>query len=1030
MSTTSNKRQLASGISVIAIAASLAFATPADAQTTSTLQGHTAAGSTVTATDVNTGHSDSVKADASGNYIIVGLPPSTYRVQSGSATQTVVVPLGQAVTVDLVAATPAAGGAIVVVGARTRDVKTPVVSTNVSRFQLENLPNGDRNFLNFAELAPGVTVSPPTLNGKARQLQSGAINSDNTNTFIDGISIKNLVNHGGTLGQNISSGNPFPASAVDQFDVQTQNFKAEFEQAGSAVISSVTKTGGNRFHGEIFGEWQPRSFISENYDERPGHRNNRTGAHKKPDFHTKYYGGDLGGPIIKDKLTFFVDYEATDKVFSSASVNVFPNNLAGLSSGAQSYITSARAQYNGAFPATFKEQLYFGKLTYFATPDDTVHLSGFIRHESNLQINGGLTTTDASSRNRNNENRYQLIWNHRGSSWLNEFTVARDVAANGSIPNVNTPSFIVSYAAPVVGSPPPGCYAVTGSSPAAYTCPNTGNPQQIVLGGLEFIQDDHQYQTLVKDNVTITDGPHTIKFGGKVNFTKLQRLEQHSGNGQYFFDAANFTGVASSTPYAAQINTAPAVPVTAKNKEVGLFVQDDWRPDDHWQVSAGLRWDYESNARNEKFVTPAALATALRAYPGWAAAGLNPENYISNGHNRKGFYGAFQPRLGVSYDVNGDRDLVFSLGAGRYYDRSLFIDSALETIKDNYQTIVVLRRCQGAGDTNCVPTLPTDPEALRALASMQSGGEQFLLNNNTKVPYSDEVTAGVRKRFGQIHTSVALSYIRSNNIFQFVVGNRLPDGSYSGAINPVIVYDNTPFGTGIFYGGGGIDRAPLPGFGRFFIGDSHGKAAYAAIYLQADKPFTEESGWGFTSALTISSARSNDAGVRPQIGDPFWFDTPNVGDQGWGPVAGMERWRFVGSGTVKIPWDIKLSTVVTLSAGPSFGSGLGGVPQSVSGPGGPDGYFTDFGIFRPNAFIGYKNIDFNVSKSFRMPWNHDQQLSIYFQALNAFDFVNRNYSMWSGGFQRYGGPGATRQPDFIGVASQGRNFKVGAKFTF
>ena len=96
MSTTSNKRQLSSGISIIAIAAALSFATPADAQTTSTLQGHAAAGSTVTATDVNTGHSDSVKADASGNYIIVGLPPSTYRVQSGSAAQTVVVPLGQA----------------------------------------------------------------------------------------------------------------------------------------------------------------------------------------------------------------------------------------------------------------------------------------------------------------------------------------------------------------------------------------------------------------------------------------------------------------------------------------------------------------------------------------------------------------------------------------------------------------------------------------------------------------------------------------------------------------------------------------------------------------------------------------------------------------------------------------------------------------------------------------------------------------------------------------------------------------------
>ena len=66
----------------------------------------------------------------------------------------------------------------------------------------------------------------------------------------------------------------------------------------------------------------------------------------------------------------------------------------------------------------------------------------------------------------------------------------------------------------------------------------------------------------------------------------------------------------------------------------------------------------------------------------------------------------------------------------------------------------------------------------------------------------------------------------------------------------------------------------MPGFGRVFIGNSDGKASYAAIYLTADKPYTELSGWGFSTALTVSTARSNDPAVRAQIGDPFWFDTP------------------------------------------------------------------------------------------------------------------------------------------------------------
>jgi hypothetical protein len=1037
------KRRLASGISTAAISVALGLATPAHAQTTSTVRGHVegaAAGSPVTVTDLNTGHSDTANVDANGNYIIVGLAPSTYRVQSGSLAETVVVPLGQAVTVDLApaapAATEAAGRAIVVVGARTKDVKTPAVTTNVSRFQIENLPNGDRNFLNFAALAPGVVVAPPTLNGRARQVQAGAVASDATNTFIDGISIKNLVNHGGTIGQNYSQGNPFPSSAVDQFNVETQNFKAEFEQAGSAVISSVTKTGGNQFHGEIFGEWQPKAFISRNYDDRPGHHNNPNGDNPKPDFSTKYFGGDIGGPIIKDNLTFFLDFEGTDKTFASSDINVYPSAsiVSALPSAAQTYAQSARSQFNGSFPATFKEKLYFGKLTYFATPDDTIHLSAFIRHEANLDIGGGIKTTDASSLNRNNENRYQAIWNHRGSNWLNELTIARDVAANGSIPNTSGPEYLVTYAVPVPGSPPSGSnctpfpFAPVGTP--EYYCRNTSNPTQIQLGGNNFIQDDHQYQTLIKDNVTITHGPHTIKFGAKVNFTKLSRQET-PGDATYYYDANDFTGLTGAVPFAAQINTASSVAVKAKNTEIGLFVQDDWRPDDHWQVSAGIRWDYESNAKNEKFVTPPDVVTALRNYPGWVAAGLDPDDYISTGHNRKPFKGAFQPRLGVSYDVRGDRDLVFFGGAGRYYDRSLFIDSALETIKDYFQTVVTLQTCASApGAPNCIPgPLPTDTEALRALASATSGGEVHLLNNHLRIPYSDELNFGVRKRFGRINTSATVSYIKSHNIYQVVAGNRNPDGT---VITPgddtVFIYHGDPFSGGIFGPGSAYALAPFsPAHNSLFISNTDGKATYLALYLQADKPYTEDSGWGFSSTLTLSRTRTNDARNRGQIGDPFYFDSPYIGDLGWGTPIGAEKWRFVGSGTVRIPViDAKLSTVVTLSSGPTYGGVLCNIPPTA--PGGGGCYPNSFGMYWPKR--GYRNVDLNLSKSFKMPWDPDQQATIYFQALNVFDFVNRNYSEWTGGFENVGGPGPSHAHDPGSVASQGRNFKVGAKFTF
>ncbi|MCP5995795.1 hypothetical protein NL385_27030, partial [Klebsiella pneumoniae] len=86
----------------------------------------------------------------------------------------------------------------------------------------------------------------------------------------------------------------------------TQNYKAEYEQAGAAVITAITKSGTNEFHGEIFGQYTDRSLTQKSYlDKRDGNA--------KPAFERKQYGASLGGPIIKDKLFFFMAYEGNDQ---------------------------------------------------------------------------------------------------------------------------------------------------------------------------------------------------------------------------------------------------------------------------------------------------------------------------------------------------------------------------------------------------------------------------------------------------------------------------------------------------------------------------------------------------------------------------------------------------------------------------------------------------------------------------------------------------------------------------------------------
>ena len=985
------------GISVAALAATLVISAPAFAQATATLRGHVdgvAAGTTVTITDLTTGQVINSRTNAAGDYTIPGIRPSTYRVAvQGRQPQEVVVPVGQIITADVAepaAAAPAgataeatSGGDIVVTGRRTQEVRTAETATNVSPQQLESLPQSDRNFLNFAALAPGVAVTPGRSN---RQVQAGGISADNINVYVDGLSLKNQVNHGGVAGQNFSQGNPFPQLAVQEFKVSTQNFKAEYEQAGSAIITAVTKTGGTSFHGTLFGEWQPNSFYGTKYFDRPGKINNLDGSRDLGDFDRKQYGGDFGGPIIKDKLHFYGAFEANDQTAPSAAVNLQASNGV-----PQALIT----QYNGSYPQTFNQKLYFGKLTAFVSNADTVNFSGFFRRESNLADFQGTSVPSHGHLLQSKIDLYQLEWNHRGDNWLNEATIAYNSVFNGTPRTTAGPEIILG----------------TQSAVAA------------ALGANGFEQADNQKTWTFKNNVTFFGDSHVVKAGVKVGLNDLSRAEDNRGNGTYYFTPSTYTSFDASTPQQAAISVVPVRPATAKDTQIGLFIQDDWTVNEHLTVNAGIRWDYETNAKNDNFVTPGVIATALRNYQPWKAAGINPEDFISTGNNRKPYWKAFQPRLGISYDLNGDRDTVLFAGAGRYYDRPLFITAGIETIKSLYQRTVTVDFCDGPGQPTCASVrsqpgnngaLPAttlvwnanykNVDALRAAATATGvGGEVWLLNNDTKLPYSDQFNFGVRKRLGEIQTSITFSHIRSHNIFKYVRGNRLPNGQYT-TQGDQWIEDNFP-ASGI-----------LPGYsGKLNIGSNDGKAYYTAIYFTAEKPFVTGSKWGFTSTLTLQRARSNVA--QELQGDEF-YNGPRVDAYGINYVAGVEKWRFVGTAIARGPWDTKVSLTGTFSSGPSFGQVIfpANPPQNACC------YGNFGGVFWPDQIVGYGSVDARISKSFKMPWGTD--LEINFAAFNLFDSVNRTYSAWGAGS---GTNPTKRENDTQGVP---RSFQVGARYKF
>jgi hypothetical protein len=656
----SNKRRLASSISIFAVALSVGIAQPAPAQlTTATIRGTVtnsaapAPGATVTAKSVETGAVARATAGPDGSYVLTGLSPGSYDVTFTAAggapvTQRVIVSVGQTASLDMDVAAPAAsaaeagapsttapGGAIVVTGRRLVETRTSEVATNVTDQQIENLPQSNRNFLNFAQLAPGIRI---VQSGELRQTFAGGGVGENpngesfggpqVNVFIDGVSLKSNVQQGGVVGQDVSAGNPFSQLAIREFRVLTSNFKAEYEDAGTSIITAVTKSGTNEFHGEAFGLWQNQDFIHRDFFQEKQNQ-------KEVPLKRWQYGAALGGPIIKDKLFFFGNYEANIKDRNATVVPGIPPDDQGALMGFDPQ------SFAGSAVSPFREHLGFGKLTFLPTDNNTIELSGSIRKETDLRDFGGQAAVSRGAHVKNDVYTAKLEDRYVGNGFLNEATVdylKYDLAFGAQ----STTDFGRIYQ---------GVIAI--GSRADF--------QHVVQQGLTF-----------RDNLSFTNlkwnGDHLVKIGGKLSFQKYSI----GGTGpdanpqfEFVFDPSHNLDFS----FPDKVDFGGGNPnITAKTTQYGLFAQDDWQINPHLLINAGVRWDVDTNAKNNDFVTPPKAVEALLALgedPRIQPAFFDVTDYISTGNNRKVDYNNIAPRIGFSYDLNADQRTVFFGGYGR-----------------------------------------------------------------------------------------------------------------------------------------------------------------------------------------------------------------------------------------------------------------------------------------------------------------------------------------------------------------------------
>src|SRR5262245_20058479 len=369
-------------------------------------------GATIVAKDTQSGFTYEAVSDAKGAFTLSGLRPATYEItvtmpQFKPQTKTVQVLIGQTVTANFkigpdVVYTEAVQ---VVASSRLIETKTSEVNTNVTTEQVRYLPQNQRNFLNFAALAPGARV---TDDENRKQVTGGGLDATQINVFVDGVSYKNDVLDGGVVGQDSSRGSPFPQNAVQEFQVLTQNYKAEHEKASSAVITAVTRSGGNRWSGDAFLFYQGKALVEKEYFAKQR-------GDPKPTYKRLQPVVSIGGPILKDRVQVFGSYEENRQDRDS---RVFL--------GGTPYPPSLNLQqYAGTFLSPFREKLLFTKVTSQPRAGHQIDVSYSLRTETDIRSFGGQTSVQSAEDVRNRVDSVLGRWQVPGGAgaWLNEATV-------------------------------------------------------------------------------------------------------------------------------------------------------------------------------------------------------------------------------------------------------------------------------------------------------------------------------------------------------------------------------------------------------------------------------------------------------------------------------------------------------------------------------------------------------------------------------------------------------------------------------
>jgi hypothetical protein len=814
-------------------------------------QGGALPGVTVVVRNQDTGMFRETISNADGTYFVSGLVPGTYEIKAelqgfkAFTRRDVPLEIGRTATVDITLEVGALTEVVTVTGTTTTlDLTSKEVGGRVTDRELTGLPSVNRNFVGVIGILPGVIPSISTESFGSDSITVNGQDPRNNNYMLDGAN-----NNDDVIGQRAGTQARTAIESVQEFQVITNQFDAEFGRTTGAVINAVTKQGTNSWRGSAFSYFQDAGLTERDYFAK---LNNSA----KPDTAQQQFGGTLGGPIIRDKAHFFGSLERV-RIDSGITVNI-----------------PARPEFNTT--ETTKTRVW-----------NTV-----IRFDNQLNANNtwGVRWLREDSPQLN-----QLIGSVTPAASREEFDVDQTVVGtfNSVLGNTRFNTFRVAWTQEDVAFANP-CFNESRSQAACLPTLafQTFTDQQSSVAQSR-VNDAYQIENTLSWFVPGKGGDHDLKFGVQWQHSQSLNLTQDNLNSTFSFSQSNgpFDPNNFRTyPDRFSIRVPGEGRSFNKNQALGTFIQDKWKVGNRLTLTLGVRYDIENTTMPE-------VDNPLFD---------EPNDWPVDKNN-------IQPRLGFAYDFGDQQTLLRGGYGRFYEKTHFELVNGVLTNTPFTTSFTRNFPLNNIDPGPLQGQRPTDPflangpvltEAMRAQIAAQFPAGTTVRNTGATfdnpdrvLPYTDQLSIGLERQL-RGNLSASADYVHAFARDQLIAVALNPTLRATTSVTSPNVRQGSAVLTSITSGLQQVYPGFAPFTGAVTTFQNVADTDYDALMMQLEKRYSNN--WMARVSYTLAYSRGNTSGAGIPASPFQVLDDLNL-DLNEGPTNFDQRHNLVVSGTATVP---------------------------------------------------------------------------------------------------------------------------------